>query len=79
VLAATGVWSSDAAYHLDVSTRAVRGNPSRVPAVAYSPGVRALLVAVFPRRRVASSSPSSPGVSLCRMRVQIWCPPPEPP
>ena len=63
----------------DVSTRAVRGHPSRVPAVPVHRVLRHCWLAVLPRRRMASSSPSSPGVSLRPDAGANLCPPPNPP
>ena len=55
----------------DVSTRAARGNPSRVSTVPIYRVLRRCLLAVLLRRRVASSSPSFPGVSLCPDAVEM--------
>jgi len=55
----------------DDNTQAVRGHPSRVPAVPIHRVLGHCWLAVLPRRRVASSSPSSRAYHCARMRVEI--------
>lgn len=59
----------------DISTRAVHDMPSRISAVPNHRMLRHCLLAVFPRRRVASSSPSSLAYYCARNAGGNVCPP----
>jgi hypothetical protein len=59
----------------DISTRAVRDMPSRISAVPNHRMLRHCMLAVFPRRRVASSSPPSLAYYCARNSGGNVCPP----
>jgi len=77
-LAATEVWSSDATYHRTLARGRYADIPAEFPQCLFHQVLRHRLLAVFPRRRVASSWPSSRAYHCARMRVEMRVSSPEP-